>query len=360
VTGAVSTAVLGVTMILAGLAFGPTPLLVPGIGFAVLGSLSAAWVGLAARGGLERRFETTRLVEGEPCALRLLARTPVAPPPGSELVEPLLADGPRPTVRWNRREQELNADVRFARRGRVEAEPARFIVRDPLGLASRELGSAAEEVLVLPRVEAVRALRRSRARAGAVEAEAGAAPDGAEIEVDSLREAPPGAPATRIHWPAYARTGTLIERTLTSETDRRALVVLDASSPSSVEALDSAVRAAASLCVWLARAGGCELLLPGERRPATVDAGLANWPALHARLAFVEAGGRPAAIERLGRATVFWATARAGGRPPRSLLRAGAGERYLVVPGPAPADAAFEVGGCYGRRLAQGSARRAA
>ena len=360
VTRALWTAILGATLVLAGLAFGPTPLLVPGVGLVVLGLGSIVWVGVAARGRLERGFGATRVVEGEPCALRLDARTPIVPPPGSELVEPLLSDGVRPVADWRRRSQHLSAEARFPRRGLVTPEPARLILRDPLGLACRELRSPAREVLVLPRVEPVRAVARSRAGANTLAANAGAAPAGAEIEVDSLRAAPPEASATRIHWPAFARTGTLIERTLTAESDRRPLVVLDASSPSSGEAFDSAVRAAASLCLWLARAGGCELLLPGDRRPTTVEPGLVSWPALHARLALVGAGGAPSALERRGRGTVFWVAASARARPPRGLLRADASERYLVAPGSRPGAAAFEVAGCHGRRLARASTRRAA
>ena len=348
-------------MILTGLAFGPTPLLVPGVGLLVLGLVSAGWVGVAARGQVSRRLEAARIVEGEPCGLRLEVRTPIGPPPGSELVEPLLGESRRSPVDWRRREHGVSARASFPRRGLVIPEPARLIVRDPLGLACSEVRSPVSEVLVLPRVEAVRAVARSRARAStSAAANATAAPGGAEIELDSLREAPSEASATRIHWPAFARTGTLIERTLTAESDRRPLVVVDASRPASSEALDSAVRAAASLCVWLARAGGCELLLPGDRRPAAIEPGLATWPALHARLAVLEAGGGPSASERLGRGTIFWVAAGPTARPARALGRAGAAERYLVAPGPPPPGAAFEVAGCHGRRLARASMRRAA
>lgn len=342
------TAALGLLLILAGLAFGPTPLLVPGVGLVLVGVGSAGWVGLAASGRLERRIGAASVVEDEPCALRMVARTRVGPPPGSELVEPLLPGGPR-AVDWRARTQHLSDEVRFPRRGLVRAAPARLVVRDPLGLASRAIRSEASEVLVLPRIEPVRAAAGTQRRAGVLSAMPAA--EGAQGEIDSLREAPPEASATRIHWPAVARTGTLIERTLAAHSDRLPLVVLDASSPASSEALDSAVRAAASLCVWLARRRGCELLLPGDRRPSAVEPGLAAWPPLHARLALLAEGGRPAASGRLGRAgTVFWVTATAAG-PPRALLRAGAAERYLVTPGLAPPGAAFAVAGCHGRRL---------
>ena len=88
-TRALWTAGLGVVMVLAGLAFGPTPLLVPGVGLVLLGVLSAVWVTVAVRGRLERRLGSVRIVEGEACPLELELHTPIALPPGSELVEPL-------------------------------------------------------------------------------------------------------------------------------------------------------------------------------------------------------------------------------------------------------------------------------
>ena len=53
------------------------------------------------------------------------------------------------------------------------------------------------------------------------------------------------------------------------------------------------MRAAASLVSQLAAAGGCALLLPGERRPLTIERTSAAWPRAHARLALVGTGGRP-------------------------------------------------------------------
>ena len=85
----------------------------------------------------------------------------------------------------------------------------------------------------------------------------------------------------------------MLERRLTADGDSAPLVVLDASAPPSEEALDMAVRAAASLCLHLARRGGCALLLPGDRRPLFVAPDLAAWPAAHARLAVVEADAWP-------------------------------------------------------------------
>ncbi len=50
------------------------------------------------------------------------------------------------------------------------------------------------------------------------------------------------------------------------------------------------MRAAASLVLEFAAAGGCGLLLPGEQRPTMIDRELIAWPAAYARLALVEGG----------------------------------------------------------------------
>src|SRR5204863_6364917 len=76
-------------------------------------------------------------------------------------------------------------------------------------------------------------------------------------EVDSLRPHRSGMPASRIHWPTVARSGVLMERRLVTDADERPLIVVDPRAAVSSEALDTAVRAAASLCAPLARQGGC-------------------------------------------------------------------------------------------------------
>ena len=83
----------------------------------------------------------------------------------------------------------------------------------------------------------------------------------AELEIDGLRPYREGAPASRIHWPTVARRGEILERRLVAELDAAPLIVVDPSAPSGEEDLDKAVRAAASLCVHLAREGGCAVLL---------------------------------------------------------------------------------------------------
>jgi hypothetical protein len=215
------------------------------------------------------------------------------------------------------------------------------------------------EVLVLPRVEPLLTAAGSGAgRLGSRSARPLA--EAAEVEIDALRPYRPGAPASRIHWPTVARRGDMVERSLVADSDSRPLVVLDARRPRSQDALDAAVRAAASLTVELARRGGCALLLPGDRRASDVDPELRAWPALHVRLALVEPDDRSPLAGRVERAgALFWVAAADG--VPAGLARAAVAERWLVAPaglGP-DAAAAFFVAGCAGRRLGN-KGRRAA
>jgi uncharacterized protein (DUF58 family) len=139
----------------------------------------------------------------------------------------------------------------------------------------------------------------------------------------------------------------MLELRLVAGSSTTPLVALDASRPQSPEALDRAVRAAASLCIHLARRGGCSLLLPGAGRPVEIDPMLGRWAHAHARLALVEAGERTIAAAR-PRATLFWVT---GGDPEQGLraARGAAGDAILVSAAPAPGLAAtFAVAGCHG------------
>ena len=181
-------------------------------------------------------------------------------------------------------------------------------------------------------------------------------------EPDGLRPYRQGTPAARIHWPAVARGAGLLERRLRPEVEARALVVLDTRAPAGDEALDAAVRAAASLVLELGRREGCELLLPGERRPRALEPDLVAWPALHARLALVGPGPAPAAAT-LGTRTgpVLYVAARALAQSPPAAARCAAGGLALVVPGELPGrSAAFAVAGCHGYPMARAGRRAAA
>jgi len=349
---------LGAALAVAAAAFGSPSLYVPGFALVLLGSAAAVWVPLAARGaGLERIIGPRTVEEEREWPIDIRAAAGVLPAPGGDLREPLLRGGLSMAGRQQRR---IRVNVTFARRGRRELAPARLAIRDPLGLVERVLEAGANQhVVVLPRIEPV--IAGGGGSGGSPETAIGSRPAevAAEVEMESLRPYREGSPASRIHWPTVARTGTLMERRLLADSDSRPLVVLDPTRPSSGAALDKAVRAAASLALHLARAGGCALLLPGDRRATDIDADLGGWHVLHARLALVEAGTRPPAL-RLDsrRGALFWVSANARGQLPRDTGRSHAA-RYLVTPAEPGAGSSFRVAGCSGIALGRGGRRAA-
>lgn len=351
---AAGTIALGGALATAAATFGSPSLYVPGFALLLLGAIAGAWVSFSARGAtLTRRVGPATVEEEREWPVEIAAELGLLPAPGGELREPLLAGQLSITARQRRR---MRVKVTFERRGERELEPARLVIRDPLGLIERELeAGAGQRVLVLPRVEPV--LTAGAGTGGAAEAISGARPAeaAAEVEMESLRPYREGAPASRIHWPTVARTGMLMERRLLGDAESRPLVVLDPTRPAAPEALDRAVRAAASLCVHLARRGGCALLLPGDRRAAQLEPDLASWPGLHARLALIDPGaGPPSTPLQSRRGAIYWVTAAAGARPPRQLERLQA-ERYIVSPEAGEERAAFAVAGCRGVALGRGA-----
>jgi uncharacterized protein (DUF58 family) len=357
-----STAVgLGIALILAGAGFGTSALYVAGVGLCVLVLVAVAWVELARPHRLVRAAGPNRVVEGEPYPLRLTAAGARVPPPSGVLTDPVLDRPVEVGPRWRGR---LELEPVLEGRGLRRLGPAALVVRDPLGIWTRRVESEpAGDLLVLPRIEPViaggaGAAGSRRGPAGAIdEAVAASQSDlrAIELEVDGLRPYREGSPASRIHWPAVARSGELIERRLVSGSDTAPLVVCDSVRPDSAEALDAAVRAAASLCVHLAGMGGCSLLVCGERRALEIDADLHSWPQAHARLALVEPAIAPPAIAGLRTGVIFWVSGRAGARLPESL-RATPSPRFLVVPG-AASGAAFTVAGCSGVRAGRAGRR---
>lgn len=360
-----SVVALGVLLLATAAVLGAAPLYVGGLALVLVAGMSALWSALVARGlRVHRCLEVHRVVEGEALAVELDVRCGRLPLPPGRVRDPVL--GLDEALPAGRARAHLRAEVRFPRRGRRRLGPVRVVVRDPLGLAARELevaDSAGEEVLVLPSVHPAVSTREGahgkRRRAGARSADATAATD--LDGVGALRE---GTPASRIFWPSVARGGAPQERRMKAEGDGRPLVVLDPRGDDE-EAVDAAVRATASLAVALARTGGCAVLLPGDRRPTLLEPSLSTWPHLHARLAVVGATAAPRPGAAAGRGgTIFHVAARPLARPSRA---AGAGRsaaaRLLVIPGTPPpaappgARAAFTVAGCTGYDL---TARRPA
>ena len=161
-----------------------------------------------------------------------------------------------------------------------------------------------------------------------------------------------GTPASRIFWPAVARGADPQERRLRADGDSRPLVVLDPRGAAGIEELDAAVRAAASLAHALARAGGCGVLLPGDRRATELDRharGLADRATRAWRWSGPTAGPSLVSVAQR-RGPVIFVSARmrlraaAGARRrPRRDARARRARRSLD--GRA---AAFAVAGCHG------------
>ena len=347
----------GALVALVGLIFDVYALLLPGVALAALALGAALWVSAAAHGAsVVRELPVGRVEEEELWPVRIAVHPGLLPPPAAELADPLLG---RSGTALAPRRPRVRVEVRFERRGRRRLEGSRVLIHDPLWLAVRELRGEVGEVLVLPRVEPVVATGGRGGASNAATARSRVEAAGAELELDALRPYRPGTAAARIHWPTVARTGEMVERRLVAEGDERPVVALDARLPSSAEALDRAVRAAASLVLHLGRSRGCALLLPGERRPMELARDLAAWPALHGRLAAVEETTRPPVLEAVGRrGAVYWVSAGDGGAPP-ALGRAHAAERFLVTPiGDPDERSAFTVAGCSGRRLSRGAGPR--
>jgi len=360
---AIATALLGTGLCLVGGAFDTASLYLPGVAIVLVVVLATAWVWLAASGARVARLPIPpTVVEDAPFRIQVEARLGWLPAPSGELTDPLLATS---EAIAGRRRVRLDAVATLSRRGRVTLEPSRLRVCDPLQICTRDThGSDAAELLVLPRVAPVTvgadggaATAGGLTGLGAGVRSAGRwredANDG--VDLDGLRPYREGAPASRIHWATLARRGEMMERRFVAESASAPLIVLDVATPTSTAALDAAVRAAASLCVALARVEGVALLVPGDRRPISIDHDLGAWPGVHKRLALVEAGTKTS-VGGLGprSGALLWVTA-AGPGLPRELELLPARPRYLVAPTlPPGAVAAFEVGGCSGRIVDRG------
>jgi len=349
--------VAGAALTLAALAFDATILLVPGLAFLLLGGLLPVWIWLEVHSvRADRILASGRVLEGTPLPVRIRVRRAGAAVglrrwlARVEVVDPLGGTG------QVGRGGEVALALSFPRRGRQQLEPPALRLSDPLGLVTlvRASGSAAQEVLVLPRTEPVR-WARGGGRAAWEGGLAGVDEPWGASDVDGLRSYRQGTPAARIHWPALARGAGLLERRLRTDGDSLPVVVLDPRSPGHPELLDAAVRAAASLTLELARRRGCELLLPGERRPIRVGRDLGAWPDAHARLALVDdTGARSAPRLAPGlHGPVVYVAASALVDP----LRRGLSEAVLVIPaqaaGPRQGKPRFQVSGCQGYVLSQ-------
>ena len=239
------------------------------------------------------------------------------------------------------RGERLELKVTPARRGEFVVGPASVRFTDPFGICAREHRSPEARLLVLPLVERVR--REDLDRVSGLGRSAPRHDGGSGV--GGLRAYRTGAPASRIHWLSVARRGVLLERRFEEDAEEAAITVaLDTGSAESQQALDMAVRAAASLCVGLAAAGGCALLLPGWGAAHPLRADLSSWPALHARLALA-AEGRELDWRALARSrlVVLVGARRSWREGPRAVPE---GVSCTVSPAPRDAPVLFTVAGC--------------
>ncbi len=354
-------ALIGLALLVAGWAFDPSPLFVPAAGFILLGTGVPLWVWACARAaGIRRELVSERVLEGEPFEMVVEVRRPRMGPPSAELLDPMAGE----PVPLGRRVDRVSIVGRAQGRGLHRLPPPTLVLRDGLGLAEiRRAGEdGACELLVLPRTERVRwpggrapsSLARNATTSPASESLAA-------FEFDGLRPYQEGTPASRIHWPALARGGELLERRLRGDVDRRPVVVLDARSEGDEALLDTVVRAAASLTLELARRGGCRLLLPGERRALTIEPDLRAWPSAHGHLALVQdrPGARaPLLTPDLRDGPVIYVAVRA----PDHLPEGGSAGGVLVIPRASRwqggGQVRFEVSACRGYELRPRSRRR--
>jgi uncharacterized protein (DUF58 family) len=164
-------------------------------------------------------------------------------------------------------------------RGAHRLAPSPLRVRDPLGIAERRLAAGEPEpILVLPRPDAGDGLPALTACSGR------------DPDPDGLQPYAPGTPIARIHWPSIARGAGLHARRVAAPPGGTPLVVVDTAGGPDRAAVDWTARVAAGQILRLTGAGGCRVLLPGDRTPTAV-ADTAAWRAMHRRLATLAASG---------------------------------------------------------------------
>jgi uncharacterized protein (DUF58 family) len=272
-----ATELLGFALLLAAVLLGSVALFAFALGLLVVvaGCLAVTAIG-GRRVTIARTVDQAEVVEGRPVTLRFDIRGLGGLPAH---VEVLAEDG-----RWQRLDRSASTSLTIERPGAHLIGPSAVRVRDDLRLFSRhrQAGEPAV-VLVLP----------APATAGAQPLPQGADPGG-DPEPDGLQPYFRGTPVGRIHWPSVARAGEWQERRVITSPRGMPLVVVDLSGGPSDGAIDWTLRAAAGQIHVLARAGGCRVLLPGERQPIAVENVAEGWPTVHRRLAGVRGTRDPA------------------------------------------------------------------
>lgn len=263
-----ATELLGLALLLAAALLGSVALFAFALGLLLVVACCLAATAIGARRvRIARTLDQTEVVEGRPLTLRFRVRGLGGLPVHVEVLDD---DGA-----WQRLEESPSRRCTIERPGAHLVGPSRLRVRDDLRLFSRRLTAGEPAVvLVLP----------APANVG-VPSRPGGADPGGDPEPDGLQPYSRGTPVGRIHWPSVARAGEWQERRVIGAPRDTPLVVVDLSGAADEQAVDWTLRTAAGQIHGLAQAGGCRVLLPGERGPIAVESVVEGWPAVHRRLA---------------------------------------------------------------------------
>src|SRR3954453_9366378 len=115
---------LGLLLLLVAGTFDAEPLYVTGSALALLGLGAAGWIAAGAWGSeIERELGSRSVLEEQPLAVVITARSGTLPLPPGWIDEPLLPDPIR--FQAGRRTTRVRVEIRFGRRGRRRLAPPR-------------------------------------------------------------------------------------------------------------------------------------------------------------------------------------------------------------------------------------------
>ncbi len=269
---------LGVALLLTGLGLGMLDLTRIGVLLIILPLLTSLITHRhSLTFGVARRAFPARVQIGQPATIELSivnplrTRSPVIA--AEEVLDYSLGDRPRFVLPSLRRGQThtLRYEVRGSVRGRHHLGPLALSVTDPFGLTDRAVHmQSTAELIVLPRIVT---LGTSSTGAHGVGSE-GTIPHMIALHGEddvSVRDYRDGDDLRRVHWPATARTGSLMVRQEDRPAMKRAIVLLDSREsvhgPTISPSLEWAVTMAASVVAHTERQGYAVHLITASPDP---------------------------------------------------------------------------------------------
>ena len=269
---------LGIALVVSGTGLGMADLTRVGVLLLFLPALTGFFTQRHSLGfEVTRRATPSRMQVDEPATVELTivnpARTRSPVIAAAETLDYVLGDQPRCVLPSLRRGEghTLTYEVRSHVRGRHRLGPLELAVGDPFGLTNRAVSlQSTSEIVVLPRVVPL---------GGAALGAQGVGTEGTiphmvalhgEDDV-SVRDYRDGDDLRRVHWPATARTGTLMVRQEDRPSMRRAVVLLDSREsvhgPTTSPSLEWAVTMAASVVAHCDRQGYAVHLVTASPAP---------------------------------------------------------------------------------------------